>query len=164
VTVATGVDLGQMSAAELRALNIPQGLTDRLVPYAGLTGNNAINYLRHNPLQLNQDEANALDQTMRRRIHDALVRNYNQAAQRAFTDLPREAQTVIADVAYQYGANLGAPDRTPNFWNQVTQGRWDDAVANLRNFGDDFGSRRTAEANLLQRAIDRGALPGTRTP
>jgi nucleoid-associated protein YgaU len=46
----------------------------------------------------------------------------------------------------------------PRFWNDVAQGRWTNVVQKLRDFGDRYPTRRNAEADLLQRAIDRGAL------
>jgi hypothetical protein len=60
-------------------------------------------------------------------------------------------------VAHQYGTNL--PDRTPNFWNQVTNGQWQAAHDNLMDFGDSFGPRRRLEAGLLLNAINSGSLP-----
>jgi hypothetical protein len=46
----------------------------------------------------------------------------------------------------------------PNFWGDVTQGRWDEATQTLRNFGDRYPARRNEEANLLEQAIARGDL------
>jgi hypothetical protein len=85
-----------------------------------------------------------------------LVSAFNQASSTDFQSLPYEAQTVIIDVSHQYGPGLS--NATPNFWNQVTSGAWTDAYNNLRNFGDDYTTRRNDEADLLKQAIDSGAL------
>jgi hypothetical protein len=67
-----------------------------------------------------------------------------------------EARTALGDVAYQYGPNL--EQRLPDFWGDVTQGRWDEATQTLRDFGDRYPARRNEEANLLEQAIERGEL------
>ncbi len=73
------------------------------------------------------------------RVHDGIIRQvaarYDAASDGVrFADLPAEAQTVIADIAIQFGPNL---DRaTPRFWRFVTTGDWEKALAELRHFGD----------------------------
>jgi nucleoid-associated protein YgaU len=44
----------------------------------------------------------------------------------------------------------------PNFWSDVTEGRWESVIQKLRDFGDRYPSRRNAEADLLQGAFERG--------
>lgn len=41
-TIVTGFDLGQQTKASLRALNLSPGLTDKLLPYVGLRGPDAV--------------------------------------------------------------------------------------------------------------------------
>ncbi len=54
---------------------------------------------------------------------------YNNASPIAnFTDLPWQAQTVIADLWYNRG-KLTSQD--PTFWRQVTGGDWEGALAHL---------------------------------
>ncbi|MBK4668428.1 hypothetical protein JJQ10_15500, partial [Enterobacter hormaechei] len=65
-------------------------------------------------------------------------------------------RTAIVSVSYQYGQNLAAA--TPEFWKQVTSGRWADAVKNLNNFKDNFPTRRQSEAALIQADIAAGKL------
>ena len=155
VTVGTGVDIGQMSVPEIGALNIPQDLKQKLAPYAGLIGLNAVNFLNSHPLHLTQDEANALDRVVTQNTTGGVAHRFNmEATGNSFADLPPAAQTVITDLAYQYGVNLS--QRMPAFWSEVTAGRWDSVVQKLRNFGDRYPTRRNAEADLLQGAIQRG--------
>jgi hypothetical protein len=52
----------------------------------------------------------------------------------------------------------------PNFWNQVTNGRWNDAYQNLMNFTNQqtnpwLFTRAQQNATILQRAIQNGTLP-----
>ena len=159
VTVGTGVDIGQMSAADIGALDIPQGLKQKLAPYAGLIGQNAVNFLNSHPLHLTQDEANTLDRVVRQNTIGGVANRFNLAAPgNSFADLPPAARTVVTDIAYQYGSNLA--QRMPSFWSDVTAGRWDSVAQKLRNFGDRYSARRNAEADLLQGAIQRGDLRG----
>ena len=49
---------------------------------------------------------------------------------------------------FQYG--FEKPEvKVKNFWTQVTSGQWDKALSNLRDFKDDYGTRRNSEADLL---------------
>jgi hypothetical protein len=144
-----------MSVADIGALDIPQGLKQKLAPYAGLIGQNAVNFLNNHPLYLTQDEANALDRVVTQNTIGGVANRFNLATPgNSFTDLPPAARTVVTDMAYQYGSNLA--QRMPNFWSDVTAGRWNSVVQKLRNFGDRYPTRRNAEADLLQGAIQRG--------
>jgi hypothetical protein len=68
----------------------------------------------------------------------------------------------LSQLTHQYGS---AKDKTPNFWKQVIEQRWGDAVNNLRNFGDSYPTRRNKEANLLQSVViaNSGISGGTIT-
>ena len=157
VTVGTGVDIGQMNVADIMALDIPQELKQKLAPYAGLIGQDAAYLLNIRPLHLTEHEANALDRVVTHNTVEGVARHFNTAAPgNSFTELPPEARTVIADLAHQYGSNLA--QRIPNFWSDVTEGRWESVIQKLRNFGDRYSTRRNAEADLLQGAIQRGAF------
>jgi hypothetical protein len=157
VTVGTGVDIGQRSVADIQALDIPEGLKQKLIPYAGLKGQDAVNFLANRPLRLTEDEAYALDRAVARDIFGDVAVLYDaDATGDSFLELPLEARTAIGDVAYQYGPNL--KQRLPDFWGDVTQGRWDEATQTLKNFGDRYPVRRDEEAALLEQAIGRGDL------
>ena len=156
VTVGTGVDVGQRSVAEIQALDIPEDLKQKLIPYAGLKGQAAVNFLANRPLRLTEGEAYALDQAVAQEIFGDVATLYDAASEDSFLELPLEARTAIGDLAYQYGPNLA--QRTPDFWGDVTQGRWDEATQTLRDFGDRYPDRRNEEAALLEQAIGRGDL------
>ena len=67
VTIATGVDLGQRSEAEIDAMAIPDGLKVKLKPYAGLKKLAAVEFLAAHPLTITKDEADALDREVKGR-------------------------------------------------------------------------------------------------
>lgn len=156
VTIATGFDLGQRTRAEIAAMDITEDLKAKLMPYVGLRGRDAAGVLAGNPLILTVDEVAAIDGVVRAQFASKLTAVYDAAigadgdAQK-FEDLPDAVQTVIASVAYQYGLNLKV--RTPRFWATLIEQDWPAAVAELKNFGDAYGTRRIAEADLLATAV-----------
>ncbi|MBW8353265.1 MULTISPECIES: pesticin C-terminus-like muramidase [Pseudomonas] len=150
VTVGTGFDLGQRGVKDLQALNLPADLVRRLTPYLGLTGLKAKAFLDGQPLSIGSDEAELIDEAFKAPFVDRLAANYAKASGVDFAQLPAPMQTVIASVAFQYG---DLASRTPKFWAQVVARDWSSALANLRNFGDSYGTRRRKEADLLSSQI-----------
>jgi hypothetical protein len=155
VTIASGLDLGQMSADEIRALPVSDQLKEQLVPYAGLQSQDAVNYLAAHPLSITQDEADTLNRHKLGQMSEIARGNYEGSTGASFDALPREAQTALTSVAYQYPSSTAAPI----FWTAVREHRWSDALAELQNFGDRYQSRHNQEAALLQQAITAGQLP-----
>lgn len=165
VTVGTGVDLGQRNSADLASLDLSADLVSLLTPYLGLRGQAAADFLDDHPLILTPGQVAELDRAVHNQIYTQLATNYNNASDLSFWRLPSAVQTVIASVALQYGPNLHLPASeggTPSFWAAVTEGRWQDAVDELRDFGDAYSTRRNLEADVLEAAIDEGDIPPTR--
>ncbi|ATB49401.1 pesticin [Corallococcus macrosporus DSM 14697] len=160
VTVATGVDLGARDMGDLDRLGLSDALKTKLEPYLGLQGQEAADFLENNPLNLTADEVKELDRAVKGEALDNIVNEYNTEVERLnaadggsrpkFAELPREMQTVIASVGFQYGS---LKSETPNFFAQVTEQRWEDAKANLEDFGDRYSTRRGIEAELLGQGI-----------
>lgn len=150
-TIGAGVDLGQWSEAQLVRRLGPDPMIALLRPYLGLRGWDAVRALEAAPLTLTERQARALTKSIRRDLEEALVSMYDKAAKRLgglrWAVLPGSCQTVVMSVAYQYGPMLVR--ETPNFWAQVTAGRWADAHKNLLDFKDDYPTRRRKEAEHL---------------
>lgn len=150
VTVASGFDLGQRSHGELVAL-LGASLGDKLSGYAGLKKYDAVNYLELHPLKLSEAEANQINEAAHVEALERLASLWNGCDSYCeFSSLSLKKATVVASVAFQYG-NLRI--RTPNFWRQVTKGDWQGALSNLRNFGDNYSTRRNKEADLLEKDL-----------
>lgn len=157
VTIAAGYDLGVHSLADLNKMNLAPSLVATLTPYLGLTQGAAQAYLADHPLTISSADATAINSSIHSLTVASVVAQYDNATKAGtFWELDGAAQTVILSVAFQYG-NLAS--RTPNFWHQVTHNMWNDAVANLRHFGDDHSTRRNLEANLLAGKLTNGQLP-----
>lgn len=157
VTIGPGVDLGQWSTDQLRRVGVPAELVDRLAPWIGVRGAPALAIAGN--LVLAQVDVDRLARPIRRAILEAVADRFDRAAARtgfmAFGALPRQLQTVIASVAFQYGAALAV--RTPKFWRLVTTGQVAETVAELRAFGDAYSSRRCLEAAYLAAILPPGA-------
>jgi GH24 family phage-related lysozyme (muramidase) len=160
VTVGIGVDLGQQSAAGLSGMGVPQSLIDKLSPYLGLTGTSAQSYLSSHPLTLTSTEDAALNNAVMNGDFNQLGSQFNDAAPNFnLSDLPWQAQTVLADLGYNLG-NLAV--KAPNLWDQMTNGDWNAAYNNLMNFtnkDDVLKARAQADAALLKQAMDNCTLP-----
>lgn len=153
VTIATGFDLGQRSESDLRNLGLARGLIQKLKPYLGLKSSQAQRKLREKPITITPAEASNVDSLYKAHHVRQLKMKYNAVSKNMikFSDLPREAQTVIASVAFQYGTNLSR--RTPNFWSYVIQQDWANSVKELKSFQDKYPTRRKQEAVLLERIL-----------
>lgn len=155
VTIGAGFDLGARSKTELYQA-FSTALADKLAPYATLTMNHAVNALKQKPLTLSLTEVAAVNRYAKQQAVDRLQEQWNNdpETKENFAALPSVCQTVIASVAFQYGC---LSQRTPNFWRQVTTGDWHGALANLRDFGDRYPTRRNKEADMLQALLDQSS-------
>jgi len=161
VTIATGVDLGQRDAAELRRMGLSDTLVARLRPYLGVRGAAARALLRDRPLTIDGRQAAALDSAIKDAKVREIARQYRRGIRRhtgrvLFDALPDALATVYASVAYQYGANL--PRATPNFFRAVSCGDWAAAYLELRDFKDGYPTRRNREADYLAAAMREAGL------
>jgi hypothetical protein len=158
VTVAVGYDLGHRSRKDLHTLLLPAHLLHKLTPYAGLTGQKALHYLKHHPLVLTKHEAQTIDNVVRHRILNALRYEYNEEVDRYnenhpdmvklhFDYLPTKVQTALYDLAYQYGTSLQRS--TPIVWREYVAQDYSAVRHELKHFGDGY-SRRLLEAKLIE--------------
>ena len=143
VTIGTGFDLGARQESDLEGMD--NDLIEILTPFLGFKGAEA-EFIAQN-LNLTEEQANRVDRFAKDKELDKLRGKWNTATQGNFDDLTPEQQTVVASVAFQYG---DLESKTPNFWRQVTGGQWDEALANLRDFGDRYSTRRNKEADFLE--------------
>lgn len=145
-TIASGFDIGQRSESDLKGL--PTSIINKLKPYLGLKGSAAKTFVDNNKLTLTTKELDIINEFAKKQEIGKLKQDWNNSASTvSFDDLTKEQATVVASVAFQYG-NLAT--ETPKFWGYVTSGDWVGAVKELRNFKDDFPSRRNLEADYLE--------------
>jgi hypothetical protein len=153
VTIATGFDLGQWSPDDFKRLNLSASLTAKLLPYVGLKQDAAVKYLSANPLTITQAEAADLDRVAQERVVNTVKQKYDKAVaespkgQKNWDGICGAARTVITSVAYQYGPALDVA--APKFWGDAVAQNWSAAEQELRNFDDNYPTRRWKEADYL---------------
>ena len=183
VTIASGFDIGQHSAADFDRLEIwPPSVKDEirevLRPYFGVKGEAAKQVLslasqKRRPPVLTADQAEALDTAVFKKFTRDVGGAYDRALDRlpdgerryrSFDDLPREARTVIVSFAYQHG--MGFIRTQADFWGHVTRQDWRAAETWLSDLADDdkypHRKRRENEAAFLRGMIAR--LAGSTGP
>jgi hypothetical protein len=153
VTIGYGFDLGQQTVKSLTALGLKAALTNKLVPYVTLKKQDALNFLNAKPLILTDTEVKELDKAVKLKYYDAIKKEFEDNSDLSFTHLDTEKQTVIFSVSYQYGS---LKKSCPKFFKYVTRNMWVNAVAELRDFGDDYPIRRNLEADYLETGLKKG--------
>lgn len=151
ITIAGGVDLGQMDERMLTALEIPERMKNKLRPYLGKTRMKAKVFLDTFPLKLSERDAKALDTAVKDYLFKNIINVFNSRSGFKFHTLPEAMQTVYMSVAWQYGPVLWR--RTPKFWLAVQRQEWETVEAELRDFGDDYPTRRNKEADYLRKNL-----------
>jgi len=152
VTVGAGFDLGQRDKAGLYSMGFSLPLLTKLLPYCGLKDQAAEDLLFTKPLRLNDSEAAELDEKVKKVYAKAIEEEYNAYSDFTFCMLDSAKQTVITSVGFQYGS---LKKRCPTFFEYVTKGMWKKAVAELRDFGDAYATRRLKEADLLESSLKK---------
>lgn len=149
VTIAHGVDLGQLSLKEFNNLPIEWSLKRKLHPYVGLKKYAAQNYLRSHPLSITPAESNALNIAAANKILLPLMKKYYQDSGKSFLELPPVAQTALFSYAYQNGSAFMYSHKSRPLWNAYTAQNWSKAKQQLRA-SHAYKSRRFQEAALLE--------------
>jgi len=148
-TVGMGIDLGAWSGDKLRELGVSEELVNKLSPYGGKKKQEALDFVKANPLSLSKEETDELNSKVKSSILDEIKTQFNKESKTKFEALPSGKQTAVASVFFQYGMNKEKSTWPKNYWSQVTTGDWKGAKANLNNFQDAYDSRRKAEAKLF---------------
>lgn len=154
VTIATGCDLGQTSVDTLQAYGLKdEALISTLLPYIGLKKDKAIWALRHMPLTITTEQAEALDHA----VHEGYLQKYVRPAYERdstvkFDDLPDQAQAVVMSVCFQKGCG-GVRKDWPKLWRFLTKQDWKNAAWELQHGFKEYKGRRTTEGRLLEALI-----------
>jgi GH24 family phage-related lysozyme (muramidase) len=182
VTVASGVDLSEHTAQELRDWGVSEDAIARLADFLksadgktpGLKGDAARAQLpdfnRKNPTsadglpsyEISLSDAQAMDTGALRSITGYVQRYYDAANPTiSFAQLPDAIRTAIMDVAYQNGPNLAVS--APRFWQAITTGDWMGAADEMHNWTDaqkaDPNVRRTLRQREDEDLIRNGFNP-----
>lgn len=153
VTVGYGVDLGQQGEEGLEKLSVPEELVNKIKPYLGLTKQEAVKKLKQQPLQLREEETDALNKAFLRRDVDAIRESVGEEA---WANLPKEARTVMLSLKRNFGKGALSFDT----FEALKTGDLREAIRRLRNKEEwsnrILDKRRNREADLLERALRSG--------
>lgn len=154
VTICDGIDLGQYGFSDFKAMGLAVSPVVTLCgPYLGVRGTAAAALLADLPLTLTAAQAERLSAAVHTHHADRLRTAYDHGispGSATFDQIPSEAATVLASVAYQYG-NL--VHECPRFWHAALAADWGGMIDELENFGDNFKSRRYKEAEYLRAIV-----------
>ena len=155
-TIGMGFDLGSRTVKDLEGLS-PE-LIKKLTPYLGLKKQEAIDYVKKNPLVISNKEKTDINSFAKKEIIQQLRQSWKKSTGKSFDDLDTRAATAVTSVAFQHGINA---TKNFNFWKQVTTEDWSGAFANLLDW-DGTGkasqtqTRREKEAKLLKSLFKKG--------
>jgi hypothetical protein len=151
VTIASGFDLGARNLSDLSGL--PEDIITLLKPFLGFKGAEAQEMAKN--LKVSQTQAETINEFAHKQAAENLASKWKAKTGQDFAELPKNKATVIASVAFQYG---DLETKTPNFWRQVTEDDWGAAIKNLRDFGDDYDTRRNLEADFVESGMSETEL------
>ncbi|WP_196808453.1 pesticin C-terminus-like muramidase [Dickeya chrysanthemi] len=158
ITIAGGVDLGKRTLKSLLNDGVPPSLANKLAPYTSKTPTEGKLLLKSSPLTITIDEARTLSMIyVKQHLKEIRDRFDKDNKKVKFDQLPQKMRTMILDLAYQYGARLDK--NTKKTWGYMTSNQWDKLLEELQNFGDDYSTRRLAEAELIKDDLKNGRLP-----
>jgi hypothetical protein len=100
-TIGMGFDLGARNINDLKGL--PPSIIKKLQPYLGLKNQEALNYVNNNPLIINDEEKNIINEFAKRTEIKKLRTKWKETTGESFDNLDPRAATVIASVAFQHG-------------------------------------------------------------
>ena len=143
VTIATGVDLKEKNEEYFRKISVSENIITKIKPYFALKGAEASEVAGN--LKLDDNEILEVDTAVKKNYANDIRLKYEEATGKSFTSLSSAKQTVIVSVGFQYGSF----NNTPSFWKAVVADDWEAVESELRNFGDNYTTRRIKEADLL---------------
>lgn len=146
VTVSSGFDVGQRQNLE----GLPAELQQKLQPFVGAKREEAQRKLAATGgVQLSPEEADVVANFAKDETTQKLMDDWRKVSDIPFESLSPAQKTVLASVAHQYGGLT----RTPRFAQFAGKGQWEKVVQELRNFKDQYKTRRNKEADYLAQSL-----------
>lgn len=148
VTVGAGFDVGQRKNLE----GLPEPVKEKLQPVVGLKRDDAERKLAAiGGIELSPEEADLVTNFARNETEQKLKQDWSKVSDVPFESLTPAQKTVLASVAHQYGSL----SRTPRFAQFAGKGQWEKVVQELRNFKDQYKTRRNREADYLAQSLKK---------
>ncbi len=164
VTIGSGVDLGTVSAGDLKGWGVSQTGITALTPFLGLSGTAASNAVANGPPTLSSADALAASNGVFDKNIGTAVGQFNAQSPVPFDALPPDVQTAVADLAFMTPNLQGA---APRFFADIVSGNWAAAANELLNWAnggtDTSLARHQRDANLINNQIANNTIPGATT-
>ena len=152
VTIAAGFDLGQNNLHDLQKLNLPADLQLKLTPYLLKKKKPAFDFLKNNPLVISESESKLINRKKKELHAKQLQKKFNTYSKANFEDLPKEIQTVLFSITYQYGLNA-TKTTLHSLWLAALSLEFDKMETILLRF-ETYKERRKKEAGLIKKMIE----------
>jgi GH24 family phage-related lysozyme (muramidase) len=170
VTIATGFDIGQRSAASLKGFGFPPDLEKKYEPFCNKTKQDAVEALKKaNGLTITKAEADETDMKIQRYHLVEAKKSWNGSIPKGgvkFEDLTSAQQTVLLSRTYHQGPGMPKTKIAQDFYTAAQKGDWVAAEKALRNYKVTAGwyiTRVHQEADLLAKdlASQKAAAPAS---
>ena len=159
ITIATGFDIGQHSAREIKSYGFPKELEDKLLPFVEVRKEAAKKLL---PLAketlLTKAEADLIDLVIHSKHIEPAIKHWNTHNKRLpntplFTDLSLAQQTVLMSRTFNQGPDMHSEPISQKFYQAALNNDWIAAEHHLRNYNtrdNAYINRVNKEANFLK--------------
>jgi GH24 family phage-related lysozyme (muramidase) len=146
LTVGAGFDVGQRQNLD----GLSPEVQSKLQPFVGKQRGQADAALaRQGGVNLTPEQEAEVTGFAKKETEQKMKDEWEKISEIPFENLTPAQQTVLASVMHQYGTFR----RAPRFSQFAGKGQWDKVVGELRNFGDDYDSRREREADYLKQSL-----------
>ena len=146
VTIGAGMDVGQRQNLE----GLPEEVQQKLQPFVGLKNEDATRKLAATGgVNLEPEEIQQVDSFIKKETEDKMRDYWQKNSDIPFESLTPSQKTVLASVMHQYG-NFS---NVPRFAGYAAKGQWSKVMNELRNFKDEYPTRRNREADILEQDL-----------
>lgn len=147
VTIGAGLDVGQRQNLQ----GLPEEVQQKLQPFVGLKNEDATRKLASSGgVNLEPEEIQQVDSFIKKETEDKMRDYWQKNSDIPFEKLTPSQKTVLASVMHQYG-NFS---NVPRFAGYAAKGQWPKVMNELRNFKDEYPSRRNKEADILEQDLN----------
>jgi hypothetical protein len=148
VTVGAGFDVGQRQNLE----GLSPDTKEALQPFVGLKRGQAERALaQRGGVNLSPEQTEEVTNFAKNETEQKMKDEWAKISEIPFEELSPAQKTVLASVMHQYGTF----SRTPRFSQFAGKGQWEKVVGELKNFGDQYPTRRKKEAEYLKSSLNK---------
>jgi GH24 family phage-related lysozyme (muramidase) len=159
VTIGKGLDLGAQNEESLRSMGLNKDLFNKLKPYLGKKGNDALNVA--DTLDITPEEEAEINTKVTQKYWNDFHRNFKSYVGYDADELPAKSQFAVASRFFNSGSSIF---RGTNFTKQLRNRDWKGAAKNLETWFNPKGKfaalvpRVRQEAELFRAGFEESQL------